>query len=586
MSLPSQANAFFLRSPDPGRRGRVLRAMRASGRFAETGEPGPDWLAGVDPLPGGTALSPAIPPGGPVFVEGAERFDAGDRSARHRTLAAQALSRPDRLARWPGDFGFAVFGDGGDAAFVRACGGLAPIYWWHDRHCLAVATRLEDLVRFAGTPAQIDPLTCAVWARGWGLFPDDRAPVAGVRVLPRGCVLRIPAAAGPPQVVRYWNPVPDALEPPGHDRFEAHAHELRELLCAYLDRHLDPEGGNLLTLSGGVDSTSLAALAVRRLARPVWTWSLLPPPGENLEREMDYIRPLQEELGIRRSWRFHHRPRARLALLESGPEVAFPIAHPALCDLPRVRSEAPVRVLFGGEFADEICGSGFTFHDWVAHTSPVSLLRSIGCWPRGRRDALRWLKIRYQHLRGQPPLPVPPALPAFAPAELQEEYEEWFARRLRSAAGDRRPLRHLRLNMRLDAFVAMNWEAAGALGIRRAFPFFHREVLELALRCHPRELVGPGYKRLLRRALRGIALERNLMRPDKGHWRADFGGRADLEGRTLPAALAPMVDGQWLRRHDGDLSYEQVHGLVLIARFARNLERAAIAYRRPLGGGG
>jgi len=560
--LKALTNAFFLWSRDSETRGGVARRVAHSQRFRSVTMPAPGWLAATAPV---TAEGPSsavdATPGG-VFLEGAP--------AQRRAMIGLALRDPSKLERYPGDFAFAAFAREGPATFVRSCGGLVPLYWWSGDDCVAVATRLEDLVRFGRVPARIDPLTCALWAGGCGTFPDDRAPVAGVSVLPRGCAL-IVAASGRCRVVRYWDPTPPRLAGPTKTSMDAHAARLRGILSTRLREDLSEQGGNLLTLSGGVDSTSLAALAVDRAGRDVWTWSLLPPPGPKLDGETRYIDPLLRDLGIERNWRFHHRPDERLALLEAAPPTAFPIAHPALCDLPRVCREAPVRVLFGGEFADEICGSGFTFPDWVAHTSISDLLRSAGRWPKGRRDPMRWLRLRYQFLRGQPPLPFPARLPAFAPGHLNAEYVEWRDRLERAVAHDRRPWRYLRLHMRLDAFVAMNWEATSALGVQRSFPFFNREALELVMACHPRELVGPGNKRLLRRALSGHVYERNLMRPDKGHWHADFSGSASFDLGDAMDKLAPMLDPEWLARHAHALSFDQAHGLVLMRTFARRL---------------
>ena len=55
-----------------------------------------------------------------------------------------------------------------------------------------------------------------------------------------------------------------------------HPRELRRILIETLSRDLDPEGRNLLMLSGGVDSSALGALAVGTVGRRLSSWSMIP----------------------------------------------------------------------------------------------------------------------------------------------------------------------------------------------------------------------------------------------------------------------------------------------------------------------
>ena len=114
---------------------------------------------------------------------------------------------------------------------------------------------------------------------------------------------------------------------------------------------------------------------------------------------------------------------------------------------------------------------------------------------------------------GRPRIPATD-LPEWAPPEVKAEYRDWVRRHRAALARDHRPLRELAARAAADAWVAMYWEGASPLGVRPLLPFFNREVLELAFQCHPRELLGPGPKRLLREALRDDVPARNLLRPE------------------------------------------------------------------------
>src|SRR5207253_1718401 len=415
--------------------------------------------------------------------------------------AAEWEGALQRLASLPGDFGFIHFQADGTATVVRSCGGLVPFYLWQDGGRAAVATRLGDLVCYILHQPRLDPLVNAVWASGWGLFPDGRTFLEGVAALERGSF----AQTGPHRAVstqRYWSPRVEAVPLPNAARQQEHAERLRELLLAQLRRNLDPAGGNLLSMSGGVDSSALASLAAGVVGRPLSTFSMLPEPSEPFRHEMSYIRPLLGGLRIERSWMLRLRPETRVELLRAGPRTVFHVPHYALCALPTLLRQAPIRVLFGGEFADEVCGSSYTWPDWVASVGLLALLRGFPQPPSGTHRVLRWGKHRLLAALHRPVLPFPPRLPEYIRPELQEEYRAWRHRRRDAATRDHAPRRYLALRAEEDGFLAMNWEAATTLGVRRFFPFFNRDVIELAFECHPTELVGPGTKKLLRRALR------------------------------------------------------------------------------------
>jgi hypothetical protein len=106
-------------------------------------------------------------------------------------------------------------------------------------------------------------------------------------------------------------------------------------------------------------------------------------------------------------------------------------------------------------------------------------------------------------------------------------------------------------------------------------PFFNREVLELAFQCHPRELLGPDHKQLLRAALRDDVPARTLLRPDGGAWTGHFtDGRWIMEG-ALPAAARPIVRSDWVPSPPSDLPWHDGKLLAYASQVAEYLERQA-----------
>jgi len=576
VTLPALANLFAVCDENPLRADALQHKLQHSGEFAAVWRPAPGWVAAAAPLPGSVPDGAQVRGLGFAFAEGRDLVECQLEHA-----AQLAAGAPQRLASLPGDFGFIHFQADGSATVVRSCGGLVPFYLWQDGGRAAVATRLGDLVCYILHQPRLDPLVNAVWASGWGLFPDGRTFLEGVAALERGSF----AQTGPHRAVstqRYWSPRVEAVPLPNVARQQEHAERLRELLLGQLRRNLDPAGGNLLSMSGGVDSSALASLAAGVVGRPLSTFSMLPEPSEPFRHEMSYIRPLLGGLRIERSWMLRLRPETRVELLRAGPRTVFHVPHYALCALPTLLRQAPIRVLFGGEFADEVCGSSYTWPDWVASVGLLALLRGFPQPPSGTHRVLRWGKHRLLAALHRPVLPFPPRLPEYIRPELQEEYRAWRHRRRDAATRDHAPRRYLALRAEEDGFVAMNWEAATNLGVRRFFPFFNRDVIELAFECHPTELVGPGTKKLLRRALRQDVPQHNLERPDKGGWGSYVRAARLAWSEPLPEMLTTVVRREWYPRPPALVGGFEALGLTQLSLFAESLRARGTGLRlRP-----
>jgi hypothetical protein len=506
MSLPPLANVFAIKSADPPLLDRVEGRVRAAKEGWSLRRPSPSWLVAVQSLPP-TALT-LEENVGIFFTEGGDQFE---------DTRGSIGTGSDSLARHQGDFGFLHVAPDAAATFVRSCGGRVPAYIRREGAYLALATRLTDLVELTPDAVELDPLPCAIWSIGQPIFPDDRTFFRGISQLPRGHVMTI-TADDRTRIDRYWDPRPDSLPEPTEAERREHIERCRSLLLDCLSRELNPDGHNLLTLSGGVDSSAMAALAAGTLGYPVSTISLLPTDEPHRRHAMSFIENLRRNYRFEKTWEFPLDQRGRVEAAASAPAVAFPVVNPALGLLPRVLEEKPHQVLFGGEFADQVCGSRFTVPDWLRHTSLTQLARDRARWPEGRRTFPRWVKQRMLGVAGRPHLPLPDELPTYVQPAVRQEYLDWRADRRRKVAADRRPLRYLALAADRDGFVPLSWEAASVLGVRTVWPFFNRAILELAFECHPRELVGPGTKRLLRAALKGDVPPMNLERADRGYW--------------------------------------------------------------------
>lgn len=578
--LPPQCNLFAIRDEDPNFL-RELELRLPQQGFAQVWRPARGWLVAAAPLPDGWPDSPDTRAAGLAFAEGRDEVTGTLTEPPPASLeqaARLADQTPASMAQLTGNFGFLRFRADGGVTAVRSCSGRVPFYWWSRGTRLVLATRLHYFPQLLPAAFELDPFVNAVWTAGLCLFPDGRTFLTGVRCVERGGFATFAAESTTPTTGTYWPPVPaDPLPSPSPE----HPARLRQLLVRAVQRDLHPDGGNLLTLSGGLDSCCLAVIATRLAGRKIATWSLLPKIEANYGIVKSIIAAMADVCGFERSWTIRFDPKTRAQLFGQAPPIVFQVMHPALCSLPQVREEWPVRVLLGGEFADEVCGSFCTVPDWVRETSPLQLAASVVRGDSPWQDMGRWVKHRQLQLRRRPMVPLPHELPALIHPRLRGEYAEWRDREQRRAAADEGPWRYFRLRLRHEEFPVMNWEGCSALGVRRSIPFMEREVMELTLQCHPVELIRPAYKKLLKDALRNDMPAYVLHQPHKRSW----GPPTHL--RSLKFSWAPQLCGDlaavvrpdWFPRPPSLVSYAENSSLTQLETIAQSL--VGVGKRNP-----
>jgi asparagine synthetase B (glutamine-hydrolysing) len=534
-------NLLAIHDADPRRMQELQIELEASGVFAVVKTAG-TWLLALAPLEAGTKIEdPDTERLGLAFAEGRELF--ADRAELSR-LAACAEREPERLDQFGGDFGFTAVTTHSELRAVRACGGTVPFFYRRHGSRSMVATRLGFFARFSEDTPALDPLVAATWATAIDFFPDGRALLSGVRVLERGHALCLDAK-GALSVVRYWRPRPGALPKPSTARAREHADAMRSILVSALERDLDPGGANLLTLSGGVDSSSLAALT-GKLGIPITTLSFLPEDERLFARENAHVQRALRSANVTARRIVRLGAESWFQLQQRAPPSAMMILHPALCSLPEVARELGTRVLFGGEFADVVCGSTPTLKDWAAETGPIDLLLGLRALPNGRSDIADWLRYKVRLWQGLPYTRFPRDLGSMIHPVVRAEYAEWSLARSRQVAADPLPRPALPLYAEHVGFVAQNWEVCSSLGIRRLFPFFSRQALELGYACHTSELVGPGSKKLLRSALQREVPPEILGRTDRGFWGPALKEAVLPWSTPLEPELSSIIRDDWL----------------------------------------
>ena len=171
---------------------------------------------------------------------------------------------PAFVHRLDGMFAFALWDEWNRSLYLaRDAFGIKPLYYAIIGRGLVVASELRGILASGVVPPRIDARALAGYLT-FGSVPEPETIIAGVRLAPPGVVLRFDAGTS---AVKEVDAVPlvqlDMQQEPIADRDTA-IEVVREALERSVDRHLVSDVPVALFLSGGIDSSIIAALAARR----------------------------------------------------------------------------------------------------------------------------------------------------------------------------------------------------------------------------------------------------------------------------------------------------------------------------------
>jgi asparagine synthase (glutamine-hydrolysing) len=169
-----------------------------------------------------------------------------------------------------GMFAFAAWDDdAGRLLLARDRIGKKPLYYTTEDGCLYFASTLESLRETSRSRWQIDPLAVDAFMT-LGYIPAPQTIFRSVSKLEAGTTLTVDSAGVATH--RYWNPATDDRAAP--ESFSAAVDELDELLNTAVALRLRSDVPLGVFLSGGVDSSLVAAVASRQSVSPVSTFSI------------------------------------------------------------------------------------------------------------------------------------------------------------------------------------------------------------------------------------------------------------------------------------------------------------------------
>jgi len=278
-------------------------------------------------------------------------------------FAARGLACLDALN---GMFGFAVYDrDEETLTLVRDPLGIKPLFYWHGPDGqLVFSSELGSLMAHPDVPRRIDPtsLTTLLVDRCIG---DPWTLLEGVHQLPPGHWLRW--RQGRVEVQRYWQL---QLAPEPMDERDALA-ELRARLEASIRSQLVADVPVGVFLSGGIDSSTVAAFAARAKEAPIHSFNVgFAAPDFD---ESDVARAVSRHIGS-----IHHELRVEDASFDPAilDVVVRHVGQP-LGDLSCIPTylvsrfaRREVSVILSGDGGDEFFG-GYDHMHWAAQVRRV-----------------------------------------------------------------------------------------------------------------------------------------------------------------------------------------------------------------------
>ena len=253
--------------------------------------------------------------------------------------------------------------------------GIKPLFMATGPHGTAVASEkkcLLDIADLVGFDTDIDVRAVQHYTV-LQYVPEPETLHRGVRRLESGCYARIrPGLA--PQVARYFTPR-FAAKPFTRDTEQARYDEITAVLEDSVAKHMRADVTVGAFLSGGIDSTAIAALAIRHNPRLITFTTGFEREGFS---EIDVAVASAEAIGARHVTKVVSPDEFVAALPEIVWYLDEPVADPALVPLFFVAREARkhVKVVLSGEGADELFG-GYTIYREPLSLKPFNYLPGL-----------------------------------------------------------------------------------------------------------------------------------------------------------------------------------------------------------------
>ena len=273
-----------------------------------------------------------------------------------------------------GMFAFAIWDRNRKALFAaRDRLGIKPFYYRFDGKTFLFGSEIKAILAHPGVRAEFNVGMLSEYL-AFGYLSGSQTMFAGINKLPPAHTLEIDSA-GKLNLQSYWDlTVP--VDSEGQPR-EFYVKSYREMLESCVSSHLMSDVPLGVFLSGGLDSSTVAALTTKIRREPIATFAV--GYGEEKFSELRYARQVAQHIGSQ-----HHEVRLnREEFFSALPHLIWhedePIVWPSSVSLYFVAKLARnrVKVVLTGEGSDETLG-GYTRYAWtLANSRMDSMYRSL-----------------------------------------------------------------------------------------------------------------------------------------------------------------------------------------------------------------
>lgn len=469
---------------------------------------------------------------GTPLVDELEFASAARRAAEHDDY--------DPLMSYPGNYGLVVCEPARTMVYSDVSG-LHRAYTSRYGPTALASSHARLLANVRGT--DLDP----VWVAARLCSPaiptvvrDTRSPYKEVTPIPAGCRAALHEHRAP-SIARYWEPPePTLSREQGADRLRA------ALEIAVGERARRTNGTVTVQLSGGLDSSALAALATSTVGRERVVLATIPSVESG---DVHWSRLVAEHLDVQ------HEVLTNAPSLFSG----LPGITPKATDDPPPSTTGAARTVhmaraitrvestlhLNGQGGDEVLGASLAYLDPELRTCSRGTIRylrghaALRGWsattlarhalaPTSYRTWLRHAAESLSHqvdaLRDAVSWEAHPRLVPWASAHAHVMVRDALtnAAETMTPIGDR-PLHATLARIRASAYAANAYgQSMNEFGATPVFPFFDREVIEACLSTRPWARTDPWeFKPLLTTAMRDVLPMQLIARMTKGSYTPD-----------------------------------------------------------------
>lgn len=439
------------------------------------------------------------------------------------------------LRQLRGMFAFALLDKRNNTVFIaRDRMGEKPLYLYQTADAVYFSSEMKSLLASGQVPFELDPAAVNDYFH-YQYVPEPKTPLKAVRKLPRAHYLKIVLADWKVDERKYWDM--EEVAPVEGDPVELVRNEL-DTICGLLIRSDVPVG---VALSGGLDSSAIAALAAKKYPGTMHAFSV-GYPGRPPNDERSDAKALADLLGMP----FHEIELETADLVSHFEKMNFqrddPIADISgfgYYSVNKTAREHGVPVLLQGQGGDEV----FWGYQWVKDAAEATNTKM-----RGEDKPVsfrRFIKTSLKSLfggRAETQSPANGHRPIFhelapdfrmALADVRNYYTDSFLQALGDASAYDlftfdKPWEHsdiLITRLICDTYLLENGIAQGdrlsmASSVELRLPFVDYKLVELVIGLRKSHAADPDYLRFpkpwLRGAMQGILPDFIIDRPKQG----------------------------------------------------------------------